>query len=184
MNNLSGTISPNFGKLPFLHWFDVSANNLHGTIPATFGSSLSMKQFRLGGNMIYEPIPPSLCANTYINDGMAATFGCDGVLCPLGTYSESGHATNTEECKPCPEGQTTLYLGSSSCRTVTEKDILSMFFYVMDGQHWNSEQQKNWNDYSSSVCDWHGIGCDEEGEISSIQFPMSVIDEQDLLDNQ
>lgn len=170
-NKLTGTISPNFGELPYLSWFDVSSNRLIGKIPETFGSSTSIKDFRLGGNMIYEPIPQALCRNNNINGGLTPTYGCDGVICSLGTYSDPGHATHSDGCKPCPEGQTTMYLGASSCETVTEKDILSIFFDVMRGEDWNTLQQRNWKDKSESVCEWDGIDCDENGEILSIQFP-------------
>jgi hypothetical protein len=180
LNQLTGTISPNFGKLPYLSWFDVSSNRLVGSIPETFGSSNSIKDFRLGGNMIYEPIPPALCTNSNINGGLTSTYACDGVICSLGTYSDPGHATHAEGCKPCPDGQTTMYLGASSCETYSDKDILSIFFDVMRGENWNSLQKRNWKDKSESVCEWHGIDCDENGEISSIQFPAAGSEDQEL----
>eukprot|EP00980_Cylindrotheca_fusiformis_P010929 scaffold2499_cov125-Cylindrotheca_fusiformis.AAC.20 len=172
-NRLTGTIASNFGSLPYLSWFDVSSNRLIGSIPETFGSSNSIKDFRLGGNMIYEPIPPALCRNKNINGGLTTTYGCDGVICSLGTYSDPGHATHSEGCKPCPEGQTTMYLGASSCETFSEKDILSMFFDVMRADEWDPLEPESWKAGSENVCDWEGIDCDEDGEIMSIQFPTS-----------
>lgn len=47
-------------------------------------------------------------------------------LCPLGTYSDTGFATANSECRPCPEGETTIRLGSDSCQVVTEEDLLGM----------------------------------------------------------
>jgi hypothetical protein len=181
LNQLTGTISPKFGELPFLSWYDVSSNQLHGTIPATFGGSRSIKDFRLGGNMIYEPVPQSLCTNTNVNGGLTRMYGCDGVICPLGTFSDPGHATHSEGCKPCPEGLTTMYLGSSACEEFTEKDILSIFFDVMGGESWNALQKSNWKDDQGSVCDWNGITCDADGEIASIRFPLLGVDDPELL---
>ena len=82
--------------------------------------------------MFYDPVPPSLCTNANVNGGLATTYGCDGVICPLGTYSESGHATLADGgCKKCPEGETTMYLGSSECRPFSPEDILSILFDAM-----------------------------------------------------
>jgi hypothetical protein len=183
LNQLTGTISSKFGELPFLSWFDVSSNRLHGTIPATFGGSRSIKDFRLGGNMIYDPIPQSLCTNTNVNGGLTRMYGCDGVICPLGTYSDPGHATHSEGCKPCPEGTTTMYLGSSSCEEFSEADILSIFFDVMGGHTWNALQKSHWKESDGSVCEWHGISCDENGEIDSIRFPLLGIDDPDIFND-
>lgn len=177
LNRLTGTISPRFGELPFLSWFDVSSNRIYGTIPSSFSGSRSMKDFRVGGNMIYAPIPQPLCSNTNINGGLTRMYGCDGVVCPLGTFSDPGHATHSEGCKPCPEGQTTMYLGSSSCEEFSVTDILSIFFDVMgvdrlDGVDDDSE--------TSSVCQWDGINCGEDHEISSIRFPLGKFDDADF----
>lgn len=61
-----------------------------------------------------------------------------GSLCPLGTFSETGRGTNLHSiygCEPCPEGETTMQLGSVECRVVTEVDLLNMFFDVMSGEY-------------------------------------------------
>lgn len=181
LNQLTGTIPSGFGDLPFLSWFDVSSNALHGTIPESFASSRTIKDFRLGGNMIYDPIPPALCTNTNINGGLTRTYGCDGVICPLGTYSDPGHATHSEGCKPCPEGMNTLYLGSSSCDRVSDGDILAIFFNVMGGASWNEIQINHWRDpEGNDLCEWNGVTCDENGLVSSIRFPLAGLDDPDL----
>jgi len=181
LNRLTGTIPAGFGDLPFLTWFDVSSNELHGTIPESFASSRSIKDFRLGGNMIYDPIPQALCANTNINGGLTRQYGCAGVICPLGTYSDPGHATHSEGCKPCPEGTNTLYLGSSSCEKVSDADILAIFFNVMGGATWNAIQKNHWKDpEGDDVCTWNGITCDENGELLSIRFPLLGLDDPDF----
>jgi hypothetical protein len=180
LNKLTGTISSQLGELPFLSWFDVSTNKLHGTIPASFGASKSIKDFRLGGNMIYEPIPHSLCTNTNINGGLTRNYGCDGVICPLGTFSDPGHATHSSGCTPCPEGQTNMYLGSSSCQEFSEADILSVYFDVIRGDQWNALQQLHWKDRSVDICEWYGVSCDEDGEIQSLRIPVAGLDDAKL----
>lgn len=179
-NRLTGTIHPDFGNLPFLTWFDVSTNQLHGTIADSFGLSRSLKDFRVGGNMIHEPIPKSLCVNTNINGGLTRTYGCDGVICPLGTYSDPGHATHSEGCKPCPDGETTLYLGASECEIVSDLDILAMYYNVMYGSSPNAMQLYQWKDpEGDDWCNWKGITCDGDGEISAIRFPLLGLDDPD-----
>lgn len=174
MNRLTGTIPASYGELPYLSWFDVSHNQLHGTIPATFGRSRSIKDFRLGGNMFYDPVPPSLCTNTNVNGGFATIYGCDGVICPLGTYSESGHATPADKgCKKCPENETTMYLGSTECRAFAPEDILAILFDAMQGERWPEELRGNWKNRHIDVCYWSGVICDSDGDIVSIGFPIA-----------
>jgi hypothetical protein len=181
-NLLTGTIPSAFGQIPHLSWFDVSTNQLHGTIAETFGSSTSLKDFRLGGNMIYDPIPKSLCTNPHINGGLTRTYGCAGVICPLGSYSEPGHATHSEGCKACPEGQTTMYLGSPSCSQFTEKDILTILYAVMGHSSSASMQKAHWLDQEDEddVCSWRGIHCDPNNNtVEAISFPLYGLHDMD-----
>jgi hypothetical protein len=182
LNRLTGTIPAGFGDLPFLSWFDVSSNTLHGTIPASFGASRSIKDFRLANNMIHDPIPQSLCTNSNINGGLTRTYGCDGVICPLGTYSSPGHATHAEGCKPCPKGGTTLYLGSTRCDFMNDADILAIYFNVMGGGSVNALQKSHWGDPEGTrPCSWNGVKCDNEGEITSIRFPLYGLEDSDYM---
>ena len=170
-NLLTGTIPPSLGNLEYLSWFDVSNNVLYGTIHPSFAEIRVLRDFRLGGNRMYDPIPPKLCKNVNVNGGAAKRFGCDAILCPLGTYAKDGLATNDVGCKPCPEGKTTMYLGSRQCIQLSEKDILSIFFEVMNGDEWPDEAKQNWGDKSVDLCEWGGITCDENGEVESLSFP-------------
>ena len=142
-------------------------------IPESFGDSHTLKDFRLGGNMIHDPIPQSLCLNENINGGLTKTYGCGGVICPIGTFSDPGHATHTDGCQPCPEGKTTVYLGSSICIRLTEEDYISMLYDVMSAANPFPLQQNHWDtNREGEVCTWNGIQCDENGRIESISFPL------------
>lgn len=184
LNHLTGTISSSFGKLPHLSWFDVSTNHLHGTIPNSFAHSDTLKDFRLGGgNMIHDPIPKALCANSNINGGLTKQYGCSGVICPLGTYSDPGHATHSGGCKQCPMGRTTMYLGSSRCIQLTDEDILTMFYDVMASSNPFPMQQNHWElNRDGPICTWNGVECSEEDDnnnIESIWFPLLGLNEGD-----
>ena len=179
LNTLSGTI-PELGLIPTLSWVDLSDNKyLVGQIPASLGTSRSLEDLRLGGNMLYDPIPHSLCTHHKLNGGATKAHGCEGVLCPIGTYAEAGHATEQTRCTPCPAGHTTFYLGGkkSSCQFLTPETILSMLFEVMNGLAWPTEMQKNWGDTDVPLCDWAGMTCDEDGTLTGISFPLSGLEE-------
>jgi Leucine rich repeat len=171
-NLLTGTIPAAFGDLPYLLWFDISQNLLLGTIPSSFGKSQSIEDFRLAGNMLYDAVPHGLCINPRINGGATKQHGCDGVLCPAGTYAETGHATDDQPCIKCPDGQSNLYIGSLTCNEISEVDILSILYEVLQGAMWPEDKSVNWSDPSKSVCEWAGIDCDSNGEITSISFPL------------
>ena len=179
-NRLTGTI-PELGKLPRMSWIDVSNNNLYGTVPHSLGASLVIEDLRLGGNGLYDPIPRGLCSNPNVNGGATKLYGCDGILCPLGTYAEtSGHASETYgPCVKCPTGETTLYLGSfeNACQEISPEEILSMFFEVMQGDIWPVEAQRNWGDLDVNICDWAGISCDANGELMGLAFPLVGLDD-------
>uniref|UniRef100_A0A7S2ERU3 Disease resistance R13L4/SHOC-2-like LRR domain-containing protein n=1 Tax=Trieres chinensis TaxID=1514140 RepID=A0A7S2ERU3_TRICV len=174
-NRLTGTLPENLGNLPLLSWLDVSNNNLVGTIPPSLGTITSLRDIRMGGNKIHGPVPESLCSNTRVNAGRTRQFGCDAVICPLGTFSGIGYATDSDggECKECLEGETTQYLGSRLCRTFTQRDFLSMFFDAMSGEEWSDDQKKGWKDENLSECEWAGVSCDEEGKVDGLEFPIS-----------
>jgi hypothetical protein len=170
---LTGTIPEGFALLPELSWFDVSQNHLLGTIPTTFAATPNLVDFRVAGNMLYGDIPMGLCTHPTLNSGTTKLYGCSGLLCPPGTYSELGYEKDGIPCLPCPDDTTSLYLGSISCIHLDEKDILSILYEAMDGPLWPDNASMNWGDETISVCDWAGIECDRNtGEVTSISFPM------------
>jgi len=171
-NVLSGTIPPEFGNLPFLSWFDVSQNHLHGTIPTSFGKSTSLEDFRLNANMLYGDIPHGLCTNQKVNGGATKQYGCDGIVCPRGTYSVNGQASNDKPCVKCPEGRSNLYLGRSKCYPLTDFDILTMLYEATEGNRWPQDLRENWGDDTKSFCDWGGIDCNSRGEMTSFSLPL------------
>ncbi|KAL7555900.1 hypothetical protein ACA910_010849 [Epithemia clementina (nom. ined.)] len=175
-NRIGGTIPKEIGELPLIAWFDVSDNKLMGTIPESFGASRSLRDIRFSDNMIYDPLPPALCENKILNGGITSQFGCAGVACPLGTYTEQGYAVGRENggCRPCPEGKSTLYLGATKCRAFSTFDILSMVYAIMDGHNtWPRHYAETWENSSVPVCQWTGIRCNKDGEIVGMNLPPS-----------
>ena len=170
-NLLSGSLPSVIASLPSLSWLDASNNSLTGTIDPGYGLSSTLVDLKLGLNKIHGPIPESLCSAKKMQEGLTIRYGCDAILCPLGTYSTAGYATLTSECKPCPSGQSTLHLGASECVQISQKEILAMFFDVMGGESWDEDQRRGWKALKNE-CDWAGVICDSNGEIISMEFQM------------
>ena len=175
-NRLTGTIPHALGTLQDLIWFDASANIISGSIPTSFGLSRSLKDLRLGGNRLHDPIPQLLCENKIINGGRTRQWGCDAILCPLGFIEDTGFAVAASGCKPCPESETTMYLGGMSCTTLKLEDFLTVFYDVMRGDEWEVGERTNWKDEGIDVCNWEGIECEPDGRILEISFPVSEAD--------
>jgi len=132
----------------------------------------SLKDLRLGSNKIYGPIPDNLCNNKSLNKGLTSTAGCDAILCPLGTFSEAGFATTDTACKPCPEGTSSIHLGSKTCQVVTRKNLLEMLYDVIGGDDWPEDRRRGWNS-DLAECDWEGVTCGENGDLIGLSFPIS-----------
>jgi len=74
-------------------------------------------------------------------DDSVKTIKSTKTPCPLGTYSETGHyyvyssnSVTEVECMKCPEGQTTIRVGSTKCQVVTEEDLLVILYDLMNGE--------------------------------------------------
>ena len=76
---------------------------------------------------------PSSSSSTNTKTTVKASSENTETPCPLGTYSKSGYYI--PECAVCPEGLTTLKLGSTSCQVLTEEDILVMLYDRLQGKY-------------------------------------------------
>jgi hypothetical protein len=90
---------------------DFSHNELTGGVPSELGR-LSFLSIQLQDNKIRE-IDPELCHVDGLNDFDVLSFGCDGVLCPVGTWNVIGRQAHAElPCKSCGKAE---YMGSTKC---------------------------------------------------------------------
>lgn len=61
---------------------------------------------------------------------------------------------------------------------VTEEDMLTMLYGLMDGDNWGERQRMGWKaDYSG--CDWMGVYCDLAGNMNGIEFPLMALKTED-----
>mmetsp|Transcript_14997 Transcript_14997/g.22892 ORF Transcript_14997/g.22892 Transcript_14997/m.22892 type:complete len:1029 (-) Transcript_14997:62-3148(-) len=176
-NQLTGKLPEEIGNLKFVSWIDASSNILSGSIPNTYGNNRMIKDLRLGGNRLHAPIPSSLCNSNKINGGRTRSYGCDAILCPLGYYDATGYANDSNGgCTKCPDGKTTIYLGSTSCVELHPEDILSMFYDVMGGELWDQSEVYRWKS-DMGICNWNGVVCEEDGTLVSLSFPLTQADQ-------
>ncbi|KAL3768686.1 hypothetical protein ACHAWU_006787 [Discostella pseudostelligera] len=80
--------------------------------------------------------------------------------------------TNNDDnrCLPCPEGTTTLRVGSTACQVVTVEDLLGMIYDLASGDSWSEQQRRGWKS-ELPVCNWEGVSCNTNGEINGLSFP-------------
>jgi len=208
-NQFSGTLPSNIGKtINYLSWLDISENRLRGEIPESLGELAYLKHFCLTQNMLQPPIPLALCvkkggsgsgssepmctggcptkpislSSSSSSSSVSSSGSCDDVACPIGTYSESGQARNDSACQACPDGTGNFYVGSVECHVLSQRELLSMFYTIMDGGTWDPDRAKGWKDSAVAECDWAGVTCDASGRVSSLAFPASAVDyNEDIL---
>lgn len=76
-------------------------------------------------------------------NGLVQLFGCNAILCPIGTYSDTGRQEEEETpCEPCSSGTDGL-LGATTCDDVVvigvsdELEILAEFYLALSGPQWD-----------------------------------------------
>jgi len=170
-NKLDGSIPEDFlltSQNDYIR-VDLRKNMVEGAIPAVLFERFYYLTLLLANNKI-SMIPETICEVTSDilewNGGDMNSFGCDGLLCHPGYYSEFGRETETSKCVKCNEEGFTTFYGSTSCGLNSLKDILSSFYYSLGGADW--EQNDNWTD-TEDVCKWYGIECNS-GSVVAISL--------------
>lgn len=158
-NELTGEIPSDFlvgvkDKGRTIH-VNLDNNQLQGTVPDTLDTLEALPlALTLAGNLFTGFGSDVLCNNTNWMDGNVAAFGCDGMLCPAGTYATLGRRT---ESSPCIKCKTSTHLGQMKCVGQDDRRTLQYLYSETGGDHW--DRNDNWMDDSVSVCEWYGISC-------------------------
>jgi Leucine-rich repeat (LRR) protein len=144
-----------FGNMKNLAFLDFSDNELYGTVPANFLESLNAKEkifvdfsrnylsgtvpadlerlerlsIRLTDNKI-DALDKELCLAFGWNDNAVESYGCQGILCPAGTYSKVGRqSTDDNACETCKQAK---YMGATNCSgALTTLASLGAIGYVL-----------------------------------------------------
>jgi len=195
-----------------LRRLDLSSNRIDGTIPSSFLSGVDSNTFEfanLSSNHLIGTVPASISGlhDIYLQDnyltviapsvcdeshgGPIAQFGCDAVLCRIGTYNSLGRQQSYDtECLSCPMAK---YLGSTTCPDaplqpptasptsiggeidvdMSEREILERFYGACNGNEWTEKDL--WMS-DEQVCRWDGIRCDEDGYIVEVILRSNNLD--------
>ena len=94
---------------------DLSYNNLSGVVPGELGR-IERFTLQLKGNKI-EFLDPTLCKVEGWNNYDVDKYGCDGILCPPGTFNPTGRQSSDESpCRHCGDkGKKSHYYGATTC---------------------------------------------------------------------
>ena len=180
-NAFSGTFPNEIGSLSKLSWIDITTNRFQGQLPSSLADLNVLRDFKVGSNLFQPPIPIQICRSKNINKGFASEVSCGTIVCPLGTVSASGHASTESDCIRCPVGQTSLYLGSSKCKQVSEFDFLELLYNALNGDDWSHEMKDKWDLKNPDPCDWDLVECDDSGQIESLEIPLSGMEQNEKL---
>jgi hypothetical protein len=101
--------------------------------------------------------------------------GCLALLCPAGSYSESGRYRTEHPCVPCDRLVPLPFLGQTTCYDGTsERRILEYLFSATGGEQWTNNTL--WAT-DAPICSWDGIWCsgdkqDDDG-VEKIELPFN-----------
>ncbi|KAI2512481.1 hypothetical protein MHU86_1934 [Fragilaria crotonensis] len=113
-NKLSGSVPDNFlarAQPDEKVFCDVSENMLTGTIPSSL-VHLNRLSLHAHSNRI-DGIAGQVCRMEAWNDYDVQRYGCDGLLCPPGTFNPKGRQSSPDSpCTACSQNQ---YYGSTVC---------------------------------------------------------------------
>ena len=113
-NEISGSIPPYFlaGTPETAEVvIDLSDNLIMGVVPKSLARFENI-DLLLEGNFITD-MDKELCQKTAWNDGDVGRYGCNGLLCPVGTFAPVGRQSkDAYYCKKCPNSP---FLGASKC---------------------------------------------------------------------
>jgi Leucine-rich repeat (LRR) protein len=102
---------------------DLSSNKLSGTVPGDL-SRLSRLSLQVEGNRISE-VDEGLCQVEGWNDFGVQQFGCNGILCPAGTWNRLGRQSNEDApCNPCRKAK---YMGTTNCQSGASMRTLGLW---------------------------------------------------------
>mmetsp|Transcript_48680 Transcript_48680/g.55180 ORF Transcript_48680/g.55180 Transcript_48680/m.55180 type:complete len:2664 (+) Transcript_48680:160-8151(+) len=150
---------------------DLRYNRFSGTIPLELGN-INQLNIYIASNL-FETLPQSLCTNDW-NDGDVAKNGCDGLLCPSGTFNAYGRATAGVDCIQCDDPLHSQYLGNTFCGSALEHQALIILYRSFGGSNWKSNN--NWL-RSDDHCTWEGITCWTtglfNGLVNRIELPLN-----------
>jgi hypothetical protein len=129
-NHFTGQVPPTLLENSIVKdkiFVDLSDNRLSGTVPGDL-KRLERLQINLQNNQI-TGMSEDLCKINGWNDNDVEQYGCDGIMCPVGTYNAAGRQTaDNGECGFCKVAR---YMGQTKCsgalRILASAGALALF---------------------------------------------------------
>ena len=150
----------------FIH---LESNQISGDVPEALGR-FNRVDIRLENNLITS-LPSSFCTKSSWmvdptnpkGEGLVSKYGCDAIMCGPGQGNTAGREIDVNTpCHLC--GENNNHYGSSQCDAAPqidrEREIIQLLYQTCEGSRWT--RQENWMVDSVSICEWEGIGCNEE----------------------
>ena len=157
-------------------------NQLTGTVPGEL-AKFPLMDLELRGNKLVA-VDELLCQKSDWMGGNVGFFGCDAILCPVGTGVSGGRQRFEDApCEKCPDtsalgGTSATWMGRASCYTefqfekTDEQELVELLFQQTKGSQWNNNRCWSAGEDDTGtpvhVCEWYGISCDETKSIVSI----------------
>jgi Leucine-rich repeat (LRR) protein len=144
---------------------DLSNNNLEGTFGAARLKDFYSVSLDITGNQ-FTSIDSNLCQKTEWMSGAVGDYGCDAIVCPVGSWAPTGRRTPEFSCVPgC---QSATFMGADNCDGDKIR-ILKEFYLALHGDYWEAN---NWFS-SDNECEWTGITCNDDTEKNIIAIRLS-----------
>jgi Leucine-rich repeat (LRR) protein len=157
-NELTQNIPANFlqgltGTEPVV--VNLDNNQLSGLVPDSLDTLETIPlKITLAGNQYTGFNSLALCDNSIWMDGEVSDFGCDAIICPVGTTAALGRHTKNSPCVKCSSG---TLMGQMKCMDQDDKRTLQFLYAETGGDHW--KRNDHWMDDTKSVCEWYGVKC-------------------------
>ena len=182
-NQLTREIPQELGNLSNLTHLHLAFNELSGEIPAELGNLSNLTGLILAENQLSGEIPPELGGLSNLQglilDGNQLTGAMPLNLTGLKGLSQFWFIDNAGLCAP-RDASFQTWLGSipdvsgptcadpddtSSAPTLTDRDILEIFYRATDGPNWTDNT--NWLSGKPFV-EWHGVETDDSGNVTGL----------------
>ena len=167
--------------------FSLPLNNASHTLPLLPTGSVPAGVAHLHNiymqNNLIVGVDPLVCSSL---PAEFTSFGCNAVLCPPGTYNDKGRQDSDDKpCQVCTKPGAAAFWGSTDCITVVTaptdppvagpslpgspaRQALEQIYTKCGGSGWTAK--KNWMDEQVSHCEWAGIRCSDEGNVTQMSF--------------
>lgn len=167
-NQLIGTIPQAvFGADSQLKNLWLEENSFSGSLPQSLSDLVNLEHLKIARNFFQGTVPQDLCDKLASSENISDEEKCFEIACPIGFHSlnEEGFG----ECVECQGESDTLFLGSTTCHTTNEREILSTVYDNNIGSDWIGSDG-SWEDTNADTCTLQGVECNQNGSVQKLDL--------------